>query len=396
MARISGRMDLPLFAFAVPATMLAFASAFVVAARWSGPVALWWAAGLLLSALGFAVPMLPLPPVVLALTASAVFLGAALAYGQALLLQVGQAGHALPTRAAVAAFAFAFIAIAVAQGDLRSELILADASWSVLLAWAIAMAVPKAKRPLHWVLIGVMIVMTLETVLRVMAVGWLVGPGSGPEDYFASDYAMIAQGTAGLIVTVFCLVAMGNVIETIVASFRREADQDPLTGLLNRRGIDRAAALLDPDRRPVSVIHCDLDHFKRINDGYGHAAGDEVLRGIAACIAGIVPAGGAVGRFGGEEFVILLDDMRLVEAGVLAHRLRLALANCNWQSLGIDEQLTASFGVAQWSSGDHALSDALNRADAALYLSKDGGRNQVYLESRKVDEPAALRLVRSA
>lgn len=389
-------MDIGLFAFIVPAEMATFGCAFLLASRWVGPVALWWGAGLLLGSLGFAMPVAPLPPLLIALIADAVFLAAALAYGQALCLQLSVIRSALLPRIAAAVVAYGLIVITVFRGDLRSELMLGDIAWSILLGWAIALAVPRARRPLHWALLGVMVLMTLDAVVRVGAITWLVAAGSGPEDYFASPYAMFAQSSAGVLVTLFCLVAMGNVIETLVASFRREADQDPLTGLLNRRGIDRAAAELDPAKRPVSVIHCDLDHFKRINDSYGHAAGDDVLRRVATSIGELSPRGAFVGRFGGEEFVILLDDMRLSDAGMLAHKLRLALATLDWQSHGMAEQVTASFGVAQWSPGDHALSDALNRADAALYLAKQAGRNQVFLESRKELKAPPPRLVKSA
>jgi PleD family two-component response regulator len=81
---------------------------------------------------------------------------------------------------------------------------------------------------------------------------------------------------------------------------------------------------------------------------------------------------------------------------MLAHRVRLAFGGGNWHLLGISDQVTASFGVAQWSRSDHALADALTRADAALYLAKGAGRNQVYLESRRPYEAPDLRVAQSA
>lgn len=383
-----------LFAFIVPAVMVAFACAFLVAARWVGRVAVYWAIGLLCAAAGFIAPIVPLPPVVLATCANALFLGAALAYGHALLLQFGRPTQLVP-RVVAAAIAYLAIVIAIFGGDLQGELMLSDLAWSLLLGWAIIRALPHAHTPLRWALVAVMSVMTLEALIRVLAISWLVTAGSGPEDYFASSYAVFAQGTAGLIVTVFCLVAMGNLIERVLIGFRSDAEHDPLTGLLNRRGLDRAAIRLDPNKFPVTVIQCDLDYFKDINDTHGHAIGDLVLQRVAKLIVQLVPSNAAVCRFGGEEFVIVLDDTRLNDGGMLAHRLRLALGGVQWQELGVERQLTASFGVAQWSPSDHALTDALGRADAALYMAKEGGRNQVFLETHRPFRPQSPRVTRT-
>jgi diguanylate cyclase (GGDEF)-like protein len=238
--------------------------------------------------------------------------------------------------------------------------------------------------------------MTLEALVRVLAISWLVSAGSGMEDYLSSNYAAFTQGTAGIILTAFCLTALGNLVETIITRFRQDAEQDPLTGLLNRRGLERAATSFNPRHRPVSVVQCDLDHFKRINDSYGHATGDQALQMVAALIQDLAPANSAVARFGGEEFVLLLDDTTLNQAGMLAHRMRLALGGLAWKHLGIEGQVTASFGVAQWSQSDHALADALARADVALYLAKDAGRNLVFLESWRPFQPSLPRVVQSA
>lgn len=388
-------MSPSLFAFIVPAVMTAFGCYFLIAARWVGKVALFWGIGLLLAAAGFTAPMLPLMPRTISLVANAIFLGVVLSYGQALLLQLGRPTY-IKARVAFAVVAYVAIVVAIHRGDLRTELMLGDLAWSVLLGGAVIGAVPGARTPLRWALVAVMTVMTLEAVIRVIAISWLVMAGSGPEDYFASGYAVFTQATAGVIVTVFCLTAMANLIETVMVRFKRDAEHDPLTGLLNRRGLDRAAEKFDPRNRPVSVIQCDLDHFKRINDTYGHAAGDLVLQRVAELLLELAPPESALCRFGGEEFVLLLDDTRLNEAGMLAHRMRMALGGVSWQQLGVEGQVTASFGVAQWSESDHALADAIGRADTALYLAKEGGRNEVFLESRRPFRPAAPRMVRRA
>jgi diguanylate cyclase (GGDEF)-like protein len=206
----------------------------------------------------------------------------------------------------------------------------------------------------------------------------------------------VTQGTAGFFVAALGLIALANIFHGKMEAARNESERDPLTGLLNRRGLDRIAARLDPRRTKVSVIQCDLDVFKRINDTYGHTVGDKVLQRVAELLSSALPPKAVASRFGGEEFVILVQDMGLSEAGMLAHRMRLAFGGVNWQVLGISDQVTASFGVALWSQGDHALGEALTRADGALYLAKSAGRNQVYLESRLPYDVPGPKLVRSA
>jgi diguanylate cyclase (GGDEF)-like protein len=168
--------------------------------------------------------------------------------------------------------------------------------------------------------------------------------------------------------------------------FEEMAVTDELTGLHNRRFFfpeaQAALARAVRYRQPYSVILVDLDHFKRINDDFGHAAGDEALRGFASLLGGLVREGDIVARFGGEEFALALPNTGVAGAVELAERLRAALAGIRWSFAGPDRPLTASLGVcalaedAEGASQD--LLDALLRdADHALYRSKGEGRNRV-------------------
>jgi len=160
---------------------------------------------------------------------------------------------------------------------------------------------------------------------------------------------------------------------------------DPLTGVNNRRGFEQRSSV--EFRRclrygqPVSVLVLDADHFKRINDTFGHNAGDDVLRKIGATLLEVLRDSDIVGRLGGEEFAVAMPETGLADAAVLAERLRFAI-----QQLQIihEEQpiaVTVSIGVARLPSGATGIDDALNAADKLLYQAKQSGRNRVVAET---------------
>ena len=156
---------------------------------------------------------------------------------------------------------------------------------------------------------------------------------------------------------------------------------DSLTGCYNRRYLDERLReeVLRSQRsgRPFSLVITDIDHFKRINDTRGHAAGDRVLQGMAEILLGEMRAQiDWVARLGGEEFVILLPDTTLEAAGRVAERLRLAVAAATFRHEGQEMRITASFGAAERGASDTAES-LLGRADAMLYRAKAGERNLV-------------------
>jgi two-component system cell cycle response regulator len=159
---------------------------------------------------------------------------------------------------------------------------------------------------------------------------------------------------------------------------------DPLTGLHNRRGLEgRAEALhFRPGVVPITQvwIMVDIDHFKRVNDTYGHEAGDEVLKGVAEALRSTARGADLVARFGGEEFVLVLPDTSAELAVRIAERLRLAVEALSTDVGGQVIRVTASFGVAQRAAQDSQL-EVLERADAALYSSKKDGRNRVTMSA---------------
>ena len=156
---------------------------------------------------------------------------------------------------------------------------------------------------------------------------------------------------------------------------------DPLTGLHNRRHFN-AAAVLEFERStrydlPLSAIMMDIDHFKNVNDTYGHATGDEVLVRLAALCKKSVRLTDIVARFGGEEFCFLLPQTTLIPARDLAERLRAALAELRFESGTGEFTVTASFGVSNRLNSNDSLKNLLDRSDQALYEAKGTGRNKV-------------------
>ena len=161
-----------------------------------------------------------------------------------------------------------------------------------------------------------------------------------------------------------------------------QARTDALTGLLNRRGFETqmafAVALARRSSRPLSLITVDVDHFKRVNDTYGHEAGDEVLRRLARTLESRLRGSDVVARLGGEEFVALLPDTDLNGAQSIAQALVTAMAEQQDPVVGT---ITVSAGVATMRGAEDTGAAMLRRGDAALYEAKGQGRNRVCVEA---------------
>lgn len=156
---------------------------------------------------------------------------------------------------------------------------------------------------------------------------------------------------------------------------------DPLTGILNRRALfDLLKREMDREQRHphgLAVILFDIDHFKEVNDRYGHAAGDIVLRHVAEVAGAAVRGTDAIGRYGGEEFVLVAPETDLASALQLAERMREALRSARIAVEDKDLRVTASFGIAMLHPGDRQPEQILRRADQALYAAKAAGRDRV-------------------
>lgn len=168
---------------------------------------------------------------------------------------------------------------------------------------------------------------------------------------------------------------------------RKESLSDALTGLANRRCFDdrmrEAAAAARREDRPLSLLIGDVDHFKKFNDTYGHATGDQVLRLVAQCFKQNVKGRDTPARYGGEEFCVILPETALPDAAKLAEQIRASVETkkivkrSTGESLG---SITLSLGAAQLKPNEE-IADLINRADACLYAAKRGGRNRVLSEA---------------
>lgn len=169
---------------------------------------------------------------------------------------------------------------------------------------------------------------------------------------------------------------------------RHLASHDALTGIMNRAGFferaDEELARARRHRRPLTLIMLDLDHFKRINDDLGHAAGDAVLVAISRLWVRELRSIDHLARIGGEEFVVLMPDSELADAQIVAERLRAATEA---EVVLFDEQeirCTLSGGIAMVEHAESSVDAALRRADDALYEAKAGGRNRIETASGEI------------
>ncbi len=191
---------------------------------------------------------------------------------------------------------------------------------------------------------------------------------------------MLVLAVAGLMSTVAMLAGTENARQLQQAALERLSVTDALTGLSNRWACDvfagRAIAAAQREGTGLAVVLIDIDRFKSVNDRYGHAAGDRLLREVGHFLPRWLRRSDLAARWGGEEFLLILTTTRLTGAIALAERVR----HCFEDSLSLpdgSEPVTASIGCAELQTGEDTLDAAISRADAALYRAKNGGRNRV-------------------
>lgn len=170
-----------------------------------------------------------------------------------------------------------------------------------------------------------------------------------------------------------------QVLESENQRLQRESLADALTGVGNRRHFNQSieaeiGRYYRQNQSPFSVLLLDIDFFKKINDVHGHLRGDQVLKALSAHVASWLRVSDEVCRWGGEEFAVVLPSADRAHAGVLAERIRNAVASNQLDGVGI----TVSIGVAEYQRGQ-SLDELMAQADAALYAAKQGGRNRVVL-----------------
>jgi len=225
--------------------------------------------------------------------------------------------------------------------------------------------------------------MRAETLTRPLALQRPSAHTRDEIDLVADGFRTLQDGLNSYITTLDNLVAdRTKELKTAMDAVHELSITDPLTGCFNRRlfnerfqqEIERAIRY----SRALSIAYCDVDHFKQINDRYGHAVGDRVLVQVVDMFRQQLREGvDWMSRYGGEEFIIVQPETPLAAAQASAERLRRAIADARVNAGGTAIQVTASFGVAQLGPGENATI-LLGRADALLYEAKQAGRNCVF------------------
>ncbi|MFO0626597.1 MAG: diguanylate cyclase [Polyangiales bacterium] len=179
------------------------------------------------------------------------------------------------------------------------------------------------------------------------------------------------------------------------ASFRRAALVDPLTQVYNRRAADEALEEILRAGGAAMVLLLDIDHFKRVNDTWGHAAGDKALRAVARVLQSVTRQGDVLARFGGEEFIVIARGAPADRAERVAERFRQCVADARLDPGGGPERLTVSVGVCAWDGGGvrPRAEELVSLADEALYAAKREGRDRVRARVfAEVARPPAVRV----
>lgn len=227
------------------------------------------------------------------------------------------------------------------------------------------------------------------------------GTGASPDRYLTTEYALFSQSMGTIFAIAVALMLLVILVRDVLAEADTRSQTDALSGLLNRGGFETRAAkaLLEAERLgvPVSLVISDLDHFKSINDSFGHAAGDAVIVTFAGFLRSAMAEHHVAGRVGGEEFAVLLPGTNLVAARLFAEGTRNAFGGLMVEGLPATKRFTASFGVAERAKGE-TISELMGRADKALYLAKNSGRDCVKIAPRPSgrrddDKGAAISLV---
>lgn len=244
-------------------------------------------------------------------------------------------------------------------------------------------------------------------ILLGQRAGWVITLGSAVgmvliNPHLSHPYSpnAIATGFLGMLFLGFTFQAFANRSMSYLrrmydfnAQLDALASHDPLTGVMNARAYYNACEqqihAAQRSGQSFAVLFVDLDHFKSINDAYGHAAGDEVLRTVAQTLQGHLRASDLLGRIGGEEFSVFLAGTELAGAKQVAEQLRHAVEACEPRAGEVQLRVTASIGVAARGTSAPSMKLIQQQADEAMYLAKKAGRNRVSIFETQAPVPAS-------
>ncbi|WP_108812306.1 diguanylate cyclase [Sphingorhabdus sp. Alg231-15] len=294
-------------------------------------------------------------------------------------------------------FAVVYLISALALGltvsfsnDVGPRLVVVNMGYGVMFAMGVTTLLTARRRSVIDVAIIAIIAFQAADFLVRPTLTLLFEKSIPAEIYRESIYYSLIGLVLGVKGVTTAMVLIGATIAEWTNALRESSERDALTGLLNRGAFEQSMRNLLPraqtEGRPLSLVVADIDHFKQVNDIWGHQAGDQAISSFGELIDQMVRGSDAAGRIGGEEFCIAVWNCPNDPAKRLAERIRQGFARLEHASLNDDIRLTASFGVATARDGE-TYEQLFARADAALYQAKSSGRDRVEnAEERRQEE----------
>jgi diguanylate cyclase (GGDEF)-like protein len=244
----------------------------------------------------------------------------------------------------------------------------------------------RSNGPTEAILFVLSVLAGLNFIMRTLVAVKLHGPFTSYDGFYQSVYWTTALLSLLIALSLFTAAALD-----VVKALRAESCTDPLSKLLNRRGfeeqVEHLLATEVGKTLPLALVLADLDHFKAVNDRYGHDGGDQVIAHFAATLRAASGGKAIAGRLGGEEFAVLLPAADLAAAQRFAESVRASFAAGRMPGLPRDAVVTASFGIAVRTGGE-GVAPLMRRADDALYKAKRSGRDSVRLSYQRPEAPA--------
>ena len=273
------------------------------------------------------------------------------------------------------------------QPDLTMRILIMNFAFgSVTLVVAAELRVVRKNGPAETILFVLSLVTGLNFFVRTIVLVKIYGPFVTYDGFYQSVYWTTAQLSHALLALLTALCLFTAAALDVVKALKAESCTDPLSGLLNRRGFEAAAeGLLEAKSgksMPLALVLADLDHFKSVNDRYGHEAGDKVIAEFATRLRSGCGGFAIAGRLGGEEFAVLLPACDLATAQLFAEGVRSSFGRGPVSGLPANAVVTASFGIAM-RTGEESLGLLMRRADEALYRAKRLGRDSVRLSYQR-------------
>lgn len=260
---------------------------------------------------------------------------------------------------------------------IRGSIVSAGAVVTMIAAMTAILRAPERDR-IDLSIFMVLLALTILLPVRPL-VSFLIEGAPHIDAIEVTSFWAVSLKVGGLFAWIaFALLFLLRIASDLLSELNAQSVTDALSGMLNRRGFFDTAGSVVRDatpKLPVSVFLLDIDHFKKVNDTYGHQVGDQVIRNVAEALHTNAPETAIIGRLGGEEFAIVLPNTNRKAGLAFAEALRMNLERLSHAGIPDDHPVTVSIGLAQGTG--NALDELLHDADMALYKAKSGGRNKI-------------------